>query len=513
MPRKKLRIVAIDDNPADAGIVRRYLERIRSFDVDFVHCLSGDEGRNGVIRDGADCVLLDYELGAVSGMEVLTHIRQSGSDVPIIAATGQGNEAVVAEYFRRGAQEYLVKSDIDAVSLEAAIDSAIQKVEDERRRREKEQELESFVSIVAHDLQTPLCAIKGNLDLIQDFFSESLGEEGRKFVQSAVRMSTRMSEMIEGLLAYSRVGRSQTPMGPVSLDQCVAGAIASLEPTIQETGAEIRYSNLPAVWGDGMALGQLMQNLVGNALKYRSKDRPVIEIGAELELAAWRCWVRDNGIGVEREYRKDIFSPFTRVPGHKVAKGSGIGLATCKKIIDHHQGRIWIESRRGEGSTFYFLLRPVEEGASAMGSRVERGRVLVLDDEESIRQLLDEALTMRGYHVAGAASPTEAMELAESGRFDFLIAHIAMPDGTGLDVVREIRHRNPDMRFIAVLGGGGDETPSHLLRQAQEAGAEFTFTKPFPLEEMTAAVDKLIQTPMDYDKSVAEPVPAGNAHS
>ncbi len=217
----------------------------------------------------------------------------------------------MAEYFRRGAQEYLVKSDIDRVSLETAIDSAIEKVRDERLRREKEQELESFASIVAHDLQAPLCAIKGNLDLIQDFFSEGLGEEGQKFVDAAVRMSTRMSEMIEGLLVYSRVGRSESPMGPVSLDQCVAGALASLEPLIKETGAEIRYSNLPAVWGDGMALGQLMQNLVGNALKYRSEQRPVIEVGAELESAVWRCWVRDNGIGIAQKFQKDIFSPFT----------------------------------------------------------------------------------------------------------------------------------------------------------------------------------------------------------
>lgn len=514
MRRKTLRIVVIDDNPADAGIVRRYLDKIRSFDVDFVHYLNGADGCEAVKRDGADCVLLDYQLGAVSGMEVLTQIRQSGSDVAIIAVTGQGNEAVVAEYFRRGAQEYLVKSGIDPVSLETAIDSAIEKVRDERLRREKEQELESFASIVAHDLQAPLCAIKANLDLISDFYSESLDDNGRKFVDAAVRMSTRMSEMIEGLLVYSRVGRSQTPMGPVSLDQCVAGAVASLEPLIKETGAEIRYSNLPAVWGDSMALGQLMQNLLGNALKYRSDERPVIEIGAELESAVWRCWVRDNGIGIEQKYQKDIFSPFTRVPGHELPKGSGIGLATCKKIIDHHQGRIWVDSRRGEGSTFCFLLRPIEEGESATGGHVERGRVLVLDGERSVRELLEEALTMRGYHVASRASPLEAVELASQERFDFVIADIVTPDGSGLDAIRDIRQRHPEVRFIAVSGSANGSTPNRLLSQAKDAGADFTFTKPFPLEEMTAAIDKLVQMSLGPSEPppVIEPVPVGNAY-
>jgi signal transduction histidine kinase len=492
MPRKKLRIVVIDDNPADAGILRRNLDKISSLEILLTHYLDGVEGRDAVLRDGADCLLLDHELGVPNGMEILTQIRQAGCDIPVIAVTGHGDEAIAADTFRRGAQEYLVKSRIDPATIEDTIRSAIGKVADERRRRDKEQELESFVSIVAHDLQQPLCAIKGNLDLLHDFCGDCLGEDGRKFVASAARMSARMSEMIEGLLSYSRVGRGQAVMRPVQLQQCLQGVLAELGPMLQETNAEVRAGQLPTVWGDPLSLSQLLQNLIVNALKFHSERTPVVEIGAQRESTAWHLWVNDNGVGVDSKHHEAIFAPFTRVDTKNGPKGSGIGLATCKKIIEQHQGRIWIESSVGAGATFHFLLGTAEDDSAPRPEQAQ-GRVLVVEDEKPIRALLEEGLGYYGYDVVGTAGLGETLQLAAENRFDLVITGLVLPDGSGLDVIRAVRERNPDARIIVVSGASGGLAPGPLFRDAKLLGAEKLFLKPFHLSDVASTVGELMR--------------------
>lgn len=492
MPRKKMRIVVIDDNPADVGILRGNLDKISAFEITLTHYLNGVEGRDAVLRDGADCLLLDHELGVPNGMEILTQIRQAGCDAPVIAVTGHGDEVIAAETFRRGAQEYLVKSHIDPVVLADTIRSAIDKVADERRRRDKEQELESFVSVVAHDLQQPLCAIKGNLDLLRDFYGEQLGKEGQKFVAAAVRMSSRMSEMIEGLLSYSRVGRGQAAMGPVNLQQCLRGVLAALGPAIKATNAEIHAGKLPTVWGDGLSLSQLLQNLLMNALKFHSERTPVVEIGAQRESTAWHVWVKDNGVGIDSKHHEAIFAPFTRVDARNGPKGSGIGLATCKKIIEQHCGRIWIESSVGAGATFHFLLRAADDETAPRPEQAQ-GRVLVVEDERPIRELLEEGLGYYGYEVAGAAGLGETLQLAAENRFDVVITDLVLPDGTGLDVIGTVREGSPDAGIIVLFGGSGDLAPGPLFREAKLLGAEKLFLKPFHLIDIAAAVGELMR--------------------
>jgi len=166
-----------------------------------------------------------------------------------------------------------------------------------------------------------------------------------------------MQRMINDLLNYSRVGRKSAGFAPVDLRAVVEAALSGLGAAIEEAGARVTVGNLPSVFGEAMLLERLFQNLVANALKFRRDDaEPEIEITAEHEEGAWRICVADNGIGIDPEYAERIFLLFQRLHERSKYPGTGIGLALCKKVVEHHGGRIWVESEPGRGSRFKFTL-------------------------------------------------------------------------------------------------------------------------------------------------------------
>ncbi len=352
----ELRVVVIDDNPADAALIRRKLGEIPGLAGEIRVFTSAGEGKSAVLEGACDCVLLDYRLGEVNGLDLLAEIRGAGIDTPVIALTGEGNERVAVEALQNGAQDYLSKSALTLSALGRAIRNAVEKVALERKLAEKHHELEDFVSVVAHDLQQPLAAVRGNLDLIRDFYSERLDDNGRDFVRAACSTADRMSGMIDGLLEYSRLGRSGQPQQTVRLGGVVSAAVANLAQALRSSNAEVRVHPLPTVRGDPLALTQLFQNLIGNAVKYRGEAEPEVDVSAVERNGDWRISVRDNGPGIDDAQHRMIFLPFRRGPKHKKLAGHGIGLATCKKIVGRHGGRIWVESGPGEGAAFHFTL-------------------------------------------------------------------------------------------------------------------------------------------------------------
>jgi light-regulated signal transduction histidine kinase (bacteriophytochrome) len=168
----------------------------------------------------------------------------------------------------------------------------------------------------------------------------------------------RMQTLINDLLQYSRVGTRGKALAPTDTNQVLDAARANLRMVLEETGAEITSDELPTVMGDPVQLSQLFQNLIGNAVKFRKEDVPArIHVGAERRDGEWIFSVEDNGIGIEPEYLERIFVIFQRLHARTEYAGTGIGLAVCKKIVERHGGKIWVESAPGEGSTFYFTLR------------------------------------------------------------------------------------------------------------------------------------------------------------
>lgn len=217
-------------------------------------------------------------------------------------------------------------------------------------------ELQQFARVASHDLQEPLRVIQGYVELLCRRYQGRLDAKADKFIGQIEDATQRMGQLIEGVLAHSRIRGCQGSQCITDCNGVVNDAIQNLEISIRETGAEIHYEQLPTVAADRLELLQLFQNLISNAIKYRASEIPVIQISAEETESHWLFAVKDNGIGIETRYCDQIFDMFKRLHGKTDYCGTGIGLAICKKIAESHGGKIWVESEPEKGSTFFFTL-------------------------------------------------------------------------------------------------------------------------------------------------------------
>jgi PAS domain S-box-containing protein len=232
------------------------------------------------------------------------------------------------------------------------------------------EDLEQFAYGVSHDLQEPLRTIRGYLELLSRRGRDVLDKESMDFLGLATDGATRMQQMIQGLLVYSRIGMQGWKPVRTSMDMVLAVALESLRHQITQTEAVVTHDHLPVVWGDPMLLMRVLENLIGNAVKFhKDKESPRIHIGVESCGEKWRFFVKDNGIGIDPGDFNHIFGVFQRLHESDRYPGAGIGLAICKKIIGRHGGKLEIESKAGEGSTFYFTLpdvrSPSDEGRAS----------------------------------------------------------------------------------------------------------------------------------------------------
>lgn len=221
---------------------------------------------------------------------------------------------------------------------------------------ESNRDLEQFAYMAAHDLREPLLAVSAYVKILQRRYKGKLDEDADKFIALAVDATIRMDQLIRSLLEYSRLGSDPPKVAPADCGEALERALSNLHAVVEESGALVKAGPLPTVMGNVEQLAQLFQNLVSNAMKFAGNDRPEIEIGSVLEDGEHRFWVKDNGIGIEPHETEKIFRIFQRVQSSSSRPGSGIGLANCKKIVERHGGRIWVESAIGAGSTFFFTV-------------------------------------------------------------------------------------------------------------------------------------------------------------
>jgi len=255
-------------------------------------------------------------------------------------------------------------------AIAPVLDARLQRDRQDRDRRNAEEkliktvaelersnkELGEFAYVASHDLQEPLRTISSYVQLLERRYKDKLDSDASEFIAYAVEGAARMQRLINDLLTYSRVGTRGRPFEAADSGHALGQAIANLQQTIEENEAVVFNEDMPPVHGDEIQLTQLFQNLIENAIKFRGPEKPYIHISAKKIEAGWIFSVRDNGIGIDPQFKERIFQIFQRLHTADKYPGTGIGLAICKRIVERHGGRIWVESEPGKGATFYFTL-------------------------------------------------------------------------------------------------------------------------------------------------------------
>lgn len=270
------------------------------------------------------------------------------------------NVTVSAMRDAKGTPQYLICA-IEDISERKLVQELLQASLDTQTRYAQEltrsnAELEQFSYVASHDLQAPLSTIAGYAQLLEKRCHNQLDAQGNKFIRNIVNSCERMQALIDDLLEYSRVGRSEKPFDLIDCNLVFEDACANLQLAIRQDQASVTRGDLPRVRGDSFQLLQLFQNLIGNAIKYRSSEAPMVHVGASRQGDSWVFSVQDNGIGIAEQYHPRIFQLFQRLHSQKQYSGTGIGLAICQRIVDRHGGRLWVESEPNRGSTFYFSI-------------------------------------------------------------------------------------------------------------------------------------------------------------
>jgi PAS domain S-box-containing protein len=273
-------------------------------------------------------------------------LRKNGERVDI-----EANISLIEDAFGQPAAFLIVARDVtERKQMECQLDSSLADL------RRSNAELQEFAYVTSHDLQEPLRMITSYIQIIEEDYKGELDADADQYLAFVVEGAKRMHTLVNDLLAYSRVGTRGEPFTPISLSNVLSAATANLEVAIEENHAVITHDRLPTVLGDESQLIQLFQNLLGNAIKFRSDATPTIHVGVERKEDDWVFSVRDNGIGIDMKYAERIFSVFQRLHAREEYPGTGIGLAVVKKIVERHGGRVWVESEPADGSTFYFML-------------------------------------------------------------------------------------------------------------------------------------------------------------
>ena len=409
-------ILVVDDVPDNLRFLSATLTR-RGYEVR--SAINGAMALIGARTTLPDLVLLDIMMPEIDGYKVCEQLKADPQtrDIPVIFLSALDEVVDKIKAFEVGGVDYITKPfQVEEVLARVENQLTIRKLQRQLQQKNRElersnqdleqsnQDLEQFAHVVSHDLQQPLQSIITSADLLALGCLSADDDEARQYIDFIKTSSFRMSQLIQDLLAYSRVGAAKERIEPVDCQMILERVMANLQAAIAEAGALITHDPLPTVIANGTLLGQLFQNLISNAIKFqRPNERPQIKISVEqrhqtttsdddtdtstaaapdLTLgipnddlhitpasgsgSEWLFGVCDNGIGMKPEQYDRIFQIFQRLHSSQKYPGTGIGLCTCKKIIERHGGQIWVESEFGVGTTFYFTL-PIEEHRTLPG--------------------------------------------------------------------------------------------------------------------------------------------------
>jgi signal transduction histidine kinase len=375
-------ILIVDDTPTNVAMLADYLVG-RGFSV--MVAQDGEEGIERAMFAHPDLILLDVMMPRVGGFDTCRQLKANNAtkDIPVIFMTALADIGDKIAGYEAGGVDYVTKpfhtdevlarinTHLTLQTMRRQLVAQNRQLQEEIAERQKAEailaqrsqelvrsnaELEQMAYVASHDLQEPLRMVASYMQLLEQRYGSGLNAEAHEFIGFAVDGAKRMQALIDDLLTYSRVGTKAKPLEPTACGDVLDTTLATLRMTISESGAQVVCPMLPVVMGDREQLTQLFQNLIANAIKFHDKMAPRIEVRAMDDGAFWRFEVEDNGIGIAPEYFERIFVMFQRLHSRSAYEGTGIGLAICKKIVERHGGRIWVEPAPQHGSIFKFTL-------------------------------------------------------------------------------------------------------------------------------------------------------------
>ncbi len=371
MKEPTVTLLLIDDDESDALITTHRIEQASelsgiAYQVEWVD--SYRAGLEAALRGGHDLVLVDYELCPGKGIELLVEARRAGCTTPFILLTGMEDREIDRLAMEAGAFDFLSKGTATAELIERSIRyglahaHALGTLAAKTRELERSNmELELFARAVSHDLRQPLHVIAGYAELLTMRYEQAFDDRAKQMMGKIVNGVERMNSMIEDLLGLARLDADGDKRAAVDCGRVVAAVVAEFELRLLDVGGQVRLGVLPTVHGRAAHLEQLFRNLLGNAIKFSSDAPARLSVECLPDGECWLFSVRDNGIGVPEGLLESIFEPFQRGHPSDAYPGTGIGLALCRKIVQQHGGRIWVEPAVPAGSVFRFTL-PREQG-------------------------------------------------------------------------------------------------------------------------------------------------------
>ncbi|MBL3584000.1 hybrid sensor histidine kinase/response regulator [Rhodovulum sulfidophilum] len=370
---RDLDVMIIDDDAGDRKLIRRFLERsgmCRTIcEAELVHSALDH------VAETFDAVFLDYVMPGENGLDGLETLRQKWPTAAFILMTGQGDEQIAKSSILAGAADYTPKSRINQTGLERMLVRAVEVVRLAQRVEEQRQELLTFSNVLVHDFRAPIRSIRFICEQLDEELGGAQSSELRKLMELMKKTATQMSQLVEALASHIRTDADPV-FECISVSDLVENALSFLDHDIRESGACIDL-DLPDidVFCSPAMMAQLIQNLVQNAIKYSGGGLPNVRIVARrLDNGDVLFEIADRGVGVPEEYRQRIFEPFQRLAQASNMPGTGLGLATCQKIVKRHGGRIWCDANPYGGTLMRFRMPTGRKPFDSVTSKVWKTR-------------------------------------------------------------------------------------------------------------------------------------------